>query len=109
MLDLTQFTGHTPGPWVAGRRPEHGHAAWVDDSTEDIICTVANKPKGKMAECDANARLIAAAPDLLAEVERLRSFVEIARKVPYSHLIFVPGGYDLLEALAALKEVPTDV
>jgi len=52
---------------------------------------------------------IHAAPDLLAEVERLRSFVEIARKVPYSHLIFVPGGYDLLEALAALKEVPTDV
>ena len=67
---------HTPGPWLVG---EHrigldGDADEIDvvskgDSRGDhSICTVDEAWEGCI---EANARLIAAAPDMLAELERL--------------------------------------
>ena len=70
-IDLESLQGHTPGPWIAVGR-------WVEHPRDDIpdICTTDPKvmgPAGRSdAECCANARLIAAAPVLLAEVRRLR-------------------------------------
>lgn len=55
MLDLSQFTSHTPGPW----------------GIESLWRIVSPDP-WRHAEDVANARLIAAAPDLLEEVKRLR-------------------------------------
>ena len=66
---------HTPGPWQAGINPAGGfsnsivvrptwhfpHGDWVAD------CGSGNDD----SECMANARLIAAAPELLAALERM--------------------------------------
>jgi hypothetical protein len=61
----TQKTQHTPGPW----RVRHGvNEAFID--APPIVClavvnSLCDLPKA-VAECKANARLIAAAPELLA-------------------------------------------
>ena len=66
-MNTEQFDGHTPGPWalhtMGADEPYHSvHAdGW---GTWGIQTPITN---------GADARLIAAAPDLLAEVERLRA------------------------------------
>ena len=55
-------TNHTPGPWEWDAEP--GHGVWV--SSEDVgICQVDFDRALTDADYKANARLIAAAPDLL--------------------------------------------
>lgn len=72
-MDLTRFSGFTAGPWLmeadigviydaAGRKPI---------STGGVGCS---------EEVQANAKLIAAAPDLLSEVLRLRGALAEAQK-----------------------------
>jgi len=62
---------HTSGPWVAGKNNLAVNFRFVTDRGGDVVA-YCDKPKG---EARANARLIAAAPELLAElvasVERL--------------------------------------
>lgn len=74
---------HTPGPWVAGTNPD-----WTPDvpwavSRELVVRPAGEFPHGRwVADCgvafdeeqEANARLIAAAPDLLAAARR---YIEI--------------------------------
>lgn len=66
MLDLTQFEGHTPGPW------------WCDDYGTYIFTKSNNQMVGETRGTGANlpqeinGKLLASAPDLLAEVKRLR-------------------------------------
>jgi len=74
-MNTEQFDGHTPGPWVA-KFDEYG--------VEGSLVVEGNSNDGEFGSCasplwvgesDKNmpdARLIAAAPDLLAEVKRLR-------------------------------------
>ena len=71
--------GHTPGPWTFGEGRDNRHyevdqmgtggGAWSS------ICEVAANTLGSRevtaAEAEANARLIAAAPDLLAACKRV--------------------------------------
>ena len=80
MLDLDKFKGHTPGKWSID--PEHdgdvqgdGKEICIIWSKNDRGITVSvpmDAPNPPKHEADANARLIAAAPELLAEVKRLR-------------------------------------
>jgi hypothetical protein len=56
-------TKHTPGPWVIGKR-DHD-VVMVDTASGTAICDV----YGESDDRPANARLIAAAPDLLAALE----------------------------------------
>lgn len=72
-MNTEQFDGHTPGPWDY-QIPETGDNNIVDKEGE-FVAQVANREDGK------NAQLIAAAPDLLAEVKRLQHQVEAARGV----------------------------
>lgn len=61
---------HTPGPWWL--RPTHDHGKYILGSSSA-------GSEHAVAEChsgDDNARLIAAAPDLLAACERAKGFVE---------------------------------
>ena len=64
---------HTPGYWTYVRNPED--TRWIIDSGPNhaIACTAGH-------ECDneANARLFAAAPDLLEALKGLISFAEAA-------------------------------
>ncbi len=61
---------HTQGPWhpvTLGASPDH---AWAIDSELVEIARLPEWPDNQ-AESEANARLIAAAPDLLAALESL--------------------------------------
>ena len=61
--------GTTPGPWaVSGLR--------VVVRDRGIIASVPSPANGGVFECMNNAALLAAAPDLLAEVERLRGILD---------------------------------
>lgn len=75
-LDLGRYEGHTPGPWK-----------WDEDfcqvNAEEIDVASVTDLFGSFAEVDANGRLIADAPLLLAEVRRLRKL--LARSVVEIH------------------------
>ncbi|KKN09845.1 hypothetical protein LCGC14_1042480 [marine sediment metagenome] len=59
---------HTPGPWKAVRLT-HG---WIIGPQPDGVCTIHNNTNGSgFDQKTANARLIAAAPDLLEACEAM--------------------------------------
>ncbi len=71
MIDTDKYEGHTPGPWLW----------YVDDGDADLVVaddqcrTVIEEVKALNTKADA--RLIADAPLLLAEVKRLREDNEL--------------------------------
>ena len=78
---------HTPGPWVRAEKG-HGnyfHVGQVVDSDHMTIAVA----HGKNAETEANARLIAAAPELLEALEGIRwksddkDSMEFAARITY--------------------------
>jgi len=102
MIDTDKYEGHTPGPWVAkhdlveteakyGREYAHiinsdGWRVWLgesadinDEPRDDIVHTTLldNTRFGSKALGEADAKLIAAAPDLLAEVKELRAWKKL--------------------------------
>jgi hypothetical protein len=77
-MNTEQFDGHTPGPWCTRALDPVAQTEWAAvTSTGDWILRVAEDNKGWPLS-QADARLIAAAPDLLAEVKRLREAFLIA-------------------------------
>lgn len=66
---MTKNTRHTPGPWKAGS------ASVSAPETEDRLGLSVRIHGGNGADNRANARLIAAAPDLLAALEALLPMV----------------------------------
>jgi len=77
-MNLDEFEGHTPGPW---KWSEEQLSEYVPQS-KALLCVF----EGEEMEVidmwlrwignDANKALIAAAPDLLAEVKRLREGIK---------------------------------
>ena len=55
---------HTPGPWTTGRAINS-----VDTGKYSWICPFGASSKKQVEEITANAKLIAAAPDLLAALD----------------------------------------
>ena len=92
-MDLSAFEGHTPGPWMANADTTcsnplyrgvlaflgnfedavHGHVSVIVDD-DDRAWRVRDADRAT-----ADARLMAAAPDLLAEVQALRAERDQAR------------------------------
>ena len=66
----------TPGPWEAKNTGRH----WNNNEIDNWIITYGNDDEQIVDHCyeEADARLIAAAPDLLAELESLVDKVESA-------------------------------
>jgi hypothetical protein len=58
------MSGHTPGPWTVGD-VDNSIYVWQDGGKESFISEVSPEDVNEQ-EMVANARLIAAAPDLLA-------------------------------------------
>jgi hypothetical protein len=86
---MSEFKGHTPGPWVivdaadgaveSIRVEEWKRNNLMGDFRGSIICDLSASHGGRphaYKEAEANARLIAAAPELLAENQRLREALE---------------------------------
>jgi hypothetical protein len=72
------MSSHTSGPWVLINHPDVGlHAVMAQPHpalrgfTKEIADVLSGDPEG-----EANARLIAAAPDLLAALDALRAAVK---------------------------------
>jgi hypothetical protein len=63
------MTKHTPGPWHFDREGDFIYSGTPDD-IKHIICDI--RGAGSNAPMDANAELIASAPTLTAELERLK-------------------------------------
>lgn len=64
---MSDTVKHTPGPWYAIPNPEWSGAKWRIDNKSNAPW--ANFGEICYASTAANARLIAAAPDLLAALE----------------------------------------
>lgn len=89
---------HTPGPWTAKNLSEHGgydcmYAGIEIEAGETTIATLDLSNYGQNScgplpertpEAEANAKLIAAAPEMVAEIERLRAFLERIGEIAYA-------------------------
>ena len=78
-------SAHTPGPWLVSDEYQGAHAllgVYIDQKNSGRVArTFANCLVKTDAECRANARLIAAAPDLLAALQRIAAIQEISLSV----------------------------
>lgn len=75
MGEISMETKHTPGPWSFDDIMSQGSMVYrrIRTGREEAIGAVSayKLTKGRDAEAEANARLIAAAPDLLAAARRV--------------------------------------
>lgn len=99
---------HTPGPWVVA----NGHQVWHNGHNtveSPRICTLQNagEPVAQLGrdEMTANARLIAASPDLLAACEAALALLD----VNHAHWHLRPEGpvFTQLRSAIALAKEPT--
>jgi len=75
---------HTAGPWVleAGRTIKTQHGEFCLTYQHDKRGNPSFRPVDGWSELDANARVIAAAPELLAALRALASTARTFRNVP---------------------------
>ena len=99
---------HTPGPWLVLQHEYYPEKITIAaTSIGQAICRIKNDVSSQSltSEDYANARLIAAAPALLATLE---SLVEAAMKVVQisdrNHEAWVTARVAMIEAQAAIKE-----
>jgi len=73
MIDTDKYEGHTRGGWYVDDAPDVIHPTVIHENQCDAMVAELVAITGEWTEEDyANARLIADAPKLLAEVKRLR-------------------------------------
>jgi len=79
-LDISKYEGHTPRPWEYNTDDDGWTLAFIrerNDPDRDEFIVLMTKPNGDPhLTMNTDLRLIAAAPDLLAEVKRLRKELE---------------------------------
>ena len=104
---------HTAGPWMAADGPSSVVGWPVVGPMGRSICNVSWMPKKAYpdvsdtdyaafnAECEANARLIAAAPDLLAELKRLSLAYVGLLESGRDRIIFLGGQCDPVDVMEA--------
>lgn len=127
-MDKSKFEGHTPGPWLIKKRKvrsdahQYGYHRTIKqpharhESHDKEICKLAGanhrfyKFSWYMSddEAEANAALIAAAPDLLAENERLRAALVIIRDVPIWDKWAEDDNSWLTQAVATMQQIAAD-
>ena len=61
---MEQKAAHTPGPWNCNRSSASGYDIVCSENSPTDVCVISRRDK-TTGEIDANARLIAAAPQLL--------------------------------------------
>ncbi len=107
-MELERFKGHTPGPWWSESGTIHAKnpLVWTEEHHSCVhpaqVSELYWESDHTLEEQEANEELIAAAPDLLAEVERLRGALE--KLSEDLHRIGVWGLEE--QARAALRDCP---
>lgn len=103
-------SGHTPGPWSARKADEEDRTRWivcVDGPKPFWVATIENGAPGDTLETEAaNARLIAAAPELLKAAKAAREVLTVMFRARKDG----PGrqAYEKLGAAIAKAEEGTD-
>ena len=97
---MTTKSTHTPGPWLV--HPDVPGQIVVDDGEGGTFLVAEVERAMQSAEGDANARLIAAAPDLLAAL-RIIAYGIIGR-MDASYAEVVEGMTDIAKAALARAE-----
>jgi hypothetical protein len=96
---MSEATNHTPGPWVAERNSHYWHIRPVSGTPPFIGDVCASNPEDADSGLqEANARLVAAAPELL---EALKNLVSIPA---FNVLLRVNGGHQLRKACEAIDK-----
>ena len=92
------MSGHTPGPWTANTESDHGDFIVWGPGDDEFVANVGTEPDahpGIVAfdVSKANARLIAAAPDLLMRcIARVEHCIcAMPRPTHYGDLYGLPG------------------
>ena len=94
MQDRLENRGrHTPGPWIAHKPQSDGQVPVVASAggcPDAVIAVVGYDCPERSIE--ANARLIAAAPELLASLRRIEATFQTVYGDADSHLVGMSGG-----------------
>ena len=90
-MNTDQFDGHTPGPWYVDDAPDVEHPSVVLADDGATIVAEAMTVVAEQHDAGANAQLIAAAPDLLAEVKRLREENKLVWKYVHFERMYDDG------------------
>lgn len=85
-LDLSAFEGHTPGPWKVRKTSTHTAVDSVADPKDPytVLIDSLTGDKAMDRQFRTDARLIAAAPALLAECKRLQASEAALREALHS-------------------------
>ena len=75
-INLNEFGGHTPGPWYLDDAPDVKHPSVILADDGATIVAEAMTVVAEQHDAEANARLIAAAPDLLDLLKDARRMVK---------------------------------
>ncbi len=80
-MKTKEVAKHTPGPWTFGgaRERKTGDRLVMDRENNPVASAIDYNEYAKDDQVDANARLIAASPDLLREANKALSFLECMR------------------------------
>ena len=76
MIDTDKYTGHTEGMWIV-----EGGSVYIQDEVTPIARMDRDTNHTTPTERDSNARLIADAPLLLAEVEELQAWKKLVSDI----------------------------
>ena len=88
---MTTTTTHTSGPWCAEKLDASPDHSWAIDSELVEIARLLEWPDHQ-AEAEANARLIAAAPEMLEALVGLRDYLQtLAGEVQIPSSLYLQG------------------
>jgi hypothetical protein len=71
----------TPAPWMAVTMTDGSRNICGGDRGRRFVCMFSHEDGSDREECEANGRLIAAAPELLAMLKRVTSGLAVAVEV----------------------------
>jgi|VirMetMinimDraft_7_1064189.scaffolds.fasta_scaffold12000_8 hypothetical protein len=112
MIDTDKYEGHTEGLWEYDSATIHATAKGGNEIIAEYPCWNYNKDQLITKEEEANLRLMADAPLLLAEVQRLReALINVQRSLIWDEKDRAMDGDPItLEALVAqVEQVRSDI
>ena len=100
------MSGHTPGPWLnelhaSDRKVGKGDFAWICEVRTQLGALIADVYANDKSICEDQARLIAAAPDLLEALSMAADYIENGCEATYKN------GIILGKARAAINKATT--